>query len=137
MSEGLSKSLSIVLYVLLGISAIMGILFYAGGVSSETIIYWCYILFALAAIAAIVFPIIAMVNNPSGAKSALIGVGALVVVFGLAYVLAGDEMTPKYEEFISGPEASKRVGMGLIAFYILAIGAIGVTLFSGVTKFFK
>jgi len=137
MSEGLSKSLSIVLYVLLGISALLGILFYAGGISSEAIIYWCYALFGLATIAAIVFPIMAMVKNPKGAKSALVGVIALLAVFGISYVLAGDEMLPKYYDFISGPAASKQVGMGLIAFYILAIGAIGVTVFSGVTKFFK
>lgn len=137
MSQGLSKSLSIVLYVLLGISALLGILFYAGSVGAEVIIYWCYALFGLASIAAIVFPILAMAKNPAGAKSALIGVLALLAIFGISYVLAGDEMLPKYADFISGPAASKQVGMGLIAFYILAIGAIGVTVFSGVTKLFK
>lgn len=137
MSEGLSKSLSIVLYVLLGISALLGILFYAGAVGSESIIYWCYLLFALASISAIVFPIMAMAKNPGAAKSALVGVGALLLVFGISYVLAGDEMTSKYEEFISGPAASKRVGMGLIAFYILAFGAIAATVWTGITKIIK
>jgi hypothetical protein len=137
MSEGLSKALNIVLYVLLGVSALLGILFYTDSVSSETVIYWCYLLFALGAITAIVFPIINMAKNPSGAKSALIGVGALVFVFVIPYAVGGDEMTPKYEKFIDGPEASKRVSMGLIAFYILAIGAIVATIFSGVSKLFK
>lgn len=137
MSEGLSKSLSIVLYVLLGISAILGALFYAGTVSSETIIYWCYVLFALAAVSAIVFPVMTIVKNPAGGKIALIGIIALAAVFGISYALAGDEMTTKYEEFISGPAASKRVGMGLIAFYILAVGAIAATVWTGVTKIIK
>ncbi len=137
MSEGLSKILSIVLYALLGISAVLGVLFYFGGIDSEVIIYWCYALFGLAAITAIVFPIITMAKNPAGAKSALVGVIALAAVFGISYALAGDEMLPKYADFISGPEASKQVGMGLIAFYILAIGAIAVTALSGITKLFK
>lgn len=137
MSEGLTKVLNIVLYVLLGVSALLGILFYTESVSAETIIYWCYALFFLGAAVAIVFPIINMAKNPSGAKSALVGVIALLIVFGIAYALGGDEMTPKYEKFIDGPEASKRVSMGLIAFYILAIGAIVATVFSGISKLFK
>jgi hypothetical protein len=137
MSEGLSKALNIILYVLLGVSALLGVLFYTGSVGAETVIYWCYALFIIGAVTAIVFPIINMAKNPAGAKSALIGVGALVLVFVIAYALGGDEMTPKYEKFIDGPEASKRVSMGLIAFYILAIGAIVATVVSGVSKLFK
>jgi hypothetical protein len=137
MSEGLSKILNIVLYVLLGISALLGVLFYAGSVDSETLIAWCYILFGISAVAAIVFPIITMAKNPAGAKSALLGVVALIIVFVIAYALAGDEMLPKYKGFIEGPEASKRVGAGLIAFYILAVGAIVATVYSGVSKLFK
>lgn len=137
MSEGLTKILSIVLYVLMGVSALLGVLFYAEAVSEEALIYWCYTLFLLGAVAAIVFPIINIAKNPAGGKSALIGVIALLVVFGISYALAGDEMTDKYAKFISGPDASKRVSAGLISFYILAIGAIGVTIFSGFSKLFK
>lgn len=137
MSEGISKSLAIVLYVLLGVSALLGILFFAGVVETEMLIYWCYALFGLATAAAIIFPVLGMAKNPKGAKSALIGVSALVIIFIISYVMGGDEMTPKYEKFISGPEASKQVSMGLNAFYILAVGAIGVTVVSGFSKFFK
>ena len=137
MSEGLSKILTIVLYVLLGLSALLGVLFYFGSIESDVLIYWCYTLFGIGAITAVIFPIITMAKNPAGAKSALIGVGALLLVFVLAYAMAGNEMTDKYAEFISGPEASKRVSMGLIAFYILSIGAILATVISGFSKLFK
>lgn len=137
MSESSSKILNILLYVLMGISVLLGVLFYLGSVDSEILIYWCYVLFGIGAATAIIFPILTMAKNPSGAKSALIGVGALVLVFVIAYLLAGDEMTPKYEKFIAGPEASKRVSTGLIAFYILAIGAIVATISSGLSKLFK
>lgn len=137
MSEGLSKTLSIVLYVLMGISALLGILFYVDTVSAETLIYWCYALFAIGTIAAVVFPIIQMAKNPKGAKSALIGVIALAVVFAISYALGGDEMNDSYREFISGPAESKMVSAGLISFYILSLVAIAVTVLSGVSKIFK
>lgn len=137
MSEGLSKILPIVLYVLLGISALLGVLFYFGAVDTELLMTWCYILMALATASAVVFPIIAMTKDPKAAKSALIGVGALVVVFGISYALAGDEMTPKYAKFISTSEESKLVSTGLVAFYILAITAIVATISSAFMKIFK
>lgn len=137
MSEGLSKVLNIGLYVLLGVSAILGVLFYSDSIDSETLMYWCYVLFAIGTLTAIIFPIITMIKNPKGAKSALIGVLALAIVFVAAYALAGDEMTEKYYDFISGPEASRRVGTGLIAFYILAIGAIVATVYSSISKLIK
>lgn len=137
MSEGLSKILSIVLYVLLGVSALLGILFYVGSIDSNLIIYWCYALLFIGAAAAIVLPLINLGKNPKGAKTAVIGLVALFVVFLVAYMLAGDEMLPKYEAFIDGPEDSRLVGMGLIAFYILAFGAIGTVAFSSISKLIK
>jgi len=137
MSEGLTKILPTVLYVLLGISAVLGVLFYLGFVDTELLLTWCYILLGLATVSAVVFPILAMTKDPKAAKSALIGVGALVIVFGLSYALAGDEMTPKYAKFISTPEESKLVSTGLVAFYILAAGAIIATISSAFMKIFK
>jgi hypothetical protein len=137
MSEGLSKKLSIVLYALMGISALLGILFYTDSISAEMLIYWCYALFALGTLCAVVFPILEMAKNPKAAKSALIGVGALAVVFGISYALGGDEFPDRYAGFISGPGESKMVSAGLISFYILAVAAVVTTVYSGVSKMFK
>lgn len=137
MSEGIAKILNISLYVLLGVSALLGVLFYLDSVSVDAIIYWCYFLFGIGAAAAIVLPLINLGKNPKGAKTAVIGLVSLLVVFIISYALAGDEMLPKYEAFIDGPEDSKMVGMGLIAFYILAIGAIGAVAFSSISKLIK
>ncbi len=137
MSEGLSKILAIVLYVLMGVSTLLGILFYTESVSAELLIYWCYALLALGVLAAIVFPIMQIAKNPKGAKSALTGVVALGAVFGISYALGGDEMKDGYLEFISGPGESKMVSAGLISFYILSLVAIVVTVYSGVSKMFK
>ncbi|MBI1287170.1 MAG: hypothetical protein GC178_06280 [Flavobacteriales bacterium] len=95
----------------------------------------CYILFAVATLAAILFPIIQLVQNPKNAKGALIGIGALVVVVGISYALASD-VNPGNTEGVT-PETAKQVGTGLYAFYILAIVAVGATIYSEVSKFFK
>ena len=137
MSEGLSKILSILQYVLLGVSALLGILFYLEAIGTDLIIYWCYTLFFIGAAAAIILPLLHLAKDPKSGKYGLIGLVGLIVVFGISYAIAGDEMLPKYEAFIDGPEDSKMVGMGLIAFYILALGAIAAVLFSSVSKMIK
>jgi hypothetical protein len=93
-----------------------------------------YLLLAVAVVGAIGFPILEIAKNPKGAKGALIGVGLLVLVFGISYVLGSEENLSKIE--ISGGTA-KLVDTGLFAFYILALAAVGVTIYSEVSKIFK
>lgn len=94
----------------------------------------CYILFAVAALAAILFPVLQLIQNPKNAKGALVGIGALVVVFGISYALSSDVNPSKMEV---SAETVKQVGTGLYAFYILAIVAIAATVYSEVSKLFK
>lgn len=137
MSNGASKILPIVLYVLLGISTLLGVLFYSDVIGSDTLIYWCYALLALGIVITLISSLVRMIGNPKAGKSALVGLVALVVVFAVSYVLAGNEMTPKYADFISTPEASKLVGSGIIAFYILGLGAIAAVVISSLSKLVK
>lgn len=94
----------------------------------------CYILLAVATLAAIVFPIIQFVQHPKNAKGALIGIGALVVTVAISYVLASDNNPSNMEITAS---AAKQVGTGLYAFYLLAGIAIVAVVYSEVAKFFK
>ena len=94
----------------------------------------CYILLAVAVLSAVVFPIIQLAQNPKNAKGALMGIGALIVVVGISYVLASDN-NPSNMEIT--PEAAKQVGTGLYAFYILAAVAIVALVYSEVAKLFK
>lgn len=137
MSAGLNKILKFVQLGLLGLSAILGVVFLTGGISEDVIIYWCYILLVIAALAALGFSLANMAGNPKKAKSSVIGLVALLVVFGIAYAAGSDEILPQYEGFISDPSASKNVSMGLIAFYILGAGAIAAAVFAEVSRAFK
>ena len=94
----------------------------------------CYILLAVATLAAVVFPIIQFAQNPKNAKGALVGVGALVVVVAISYVLASDN-NPSNMEITA--DAAKQVGTGLFAFYFLAGVAVVAVIYSEVSKLFK
>ncbi len=96
-----------------------------------------YILIAAAALAAIVFPIIRLATNPKQAKGAMLGVLALVVVFGISWVLSSDEVLPEYEKFEMTPESTKMVGAGLVSFYILTLVAVGSMVFFGIKRIFR
>jgi hypothetical protein len=98
-----------------------------------------YLMISVAALAAIAYPIIYLVKNPSQAKSSLMGLAILVVVTLVSYFLAsGDVLTfPGYEKFEMTSASTKRVGMGLILFYFLALGAVGAVIYAELGKLFK
>ena len=96
-----------------------------------------YILLVVATLAAIAFPIMHLVANPKKAKEVGMAVGALLAVYILATLLASDEVTEHYAKFNVTETASKQVGTGLIAFYILAAGAVISALYTEVSKMLK
>jgi hypothetical protein len=133
-----NKLFNIILYSLLGLSALLSVLFAVDVVSEGILILWCYILLGVATVAAVVFPLITMAKNPKNAKNALIGVGGLIIVFGLGYVLSGsEEIFDANAKVLADGATSKLSEAGLIAFYILGAGAIGTIIFSEVSKMFK
>lgn len=132
-----SKILGILQYVLLGISALLGVLLLFDAISVDTVLYWCYFLAIGGAASAIIFPAIFMAQNPSKAKSTFAGLGLLILIAVIGYFSAGDEILSTYEKFIDDPDTSKYVGTGLITLYILGIGAIAAAVVGEVTKIFK
>jgi membrane protease YdiL (CAAX protease family) len=133
---GNNKLFSIILFSLLGISALLSILFFVGAISADLLLGWCYTLLGAAALVSIVFPIAIMAKNPKKAKTALFGVIGLLVIFGIGYAMAGSE-TYQLGEVTIDAGASRRSEAGIIAFYILIIGAIGAIIYSEVAKAFK
>ena len=133
-----NKLFSIILSALLGLSALLSLLFAFDAVSEGLLITWCYILLGVATLTAVVFPVITMVTNPKGAKNALIGVIALVVICGLGYAMAGNEVHIDYEGILLADEGTSQLSeAALIAFYILGAEAIGSIIFAEVSKMFK
>jgi hypothetical protein len=98
-----------------------------------------YLMIGGAAIAAIAFPVMFLAKNPAKAKSTLLGVGVLLLITLISFLIAsGDVMNfPGAEKFGMTEASTKRVGTGLIVFYILSFGAIGAVLYSELGKLFK
>jgi hypothetical protein len=137
MKDDLSKKAQYILIGLLGLSVILTILFYLEVVGAAVMLNWGYVLLGIAAITALVFPIIILAQDPKKAKGALFSLAGLLVVFGLGYVLASDAVLVSYEAYGVDAGTSQSVGMGLIGTYILlALSGGGIIVF-GIMSMFK
>jgi NADH:ubiquinone oxidoreductase subunit 6 (subunit J) len=96
-----------------------------------------YIMVVGAALTVLTFGIMRMLKHPKNAKKSLYTVGGLILVLLLGFALASSEVLPSYEKYEIDSGSAKRVGMGLIAFYVLAIGAIGAVLYTEFSKVFS
>jgi len=133
-----NKLFSTILIALLGVSALLSVLFFANVIAEGVLIGWCYVLLAIAAVSAVIFPLITMAQNPANAKTALIGVVALVVVFGLGYGLSsGVETLDVDGNLLATAAEAKMSEAGLIAFYIMGAGAIAAIIYAEVSKMLK
>jgi hypothetical protein len=100
-------------------------------------LYISYIIFGVAVLAAIVLPLINTVKNPSSLIKSGIGVGILVVVFIVSYVIADSELSAIGRGLGVTESSVKWIGAGLIMFYIALFVAIGGLLYSEISKAFK
>jgi len=98
-----------------------------------------YIMVAGGALAAITFPVMFLAKNPQKAKETLKGIGVLIAVVVISYILASSDTMefPGSEKFGMTESSTKRVGMGLITFYFLAFGAVAAVLYAELGKVFK
>ena len=132
----MEKSLKIALYAMMGMSAVLSVFQMKTG-DASIVIPWCYVLVGIAAIAAVVFPIIRMASDIKSAKNSLMGLIALLAIFGISYSLASSEILPSYEGYVDDEAKVKLIGGSIYAFYFLAIGAIGSTIYSEVSGMLK
>ncbi len=152
MDNTIRKTISIILYVLMGISVVLVAFFYFGklvpgteGTNMEEpvitgkILIWAAILVIITAGLALIFPIINLVSNPKSAKSGLfILLGVAILIF-VAYTLASNEVLkiPGYTGTDNIPGILKIAGTGLFTTYILAGLAVLSILYSEISKYFK
>ena len=127
-----------VLIVLMALSALAGILFYMGSLSEDTLINMGITLIIVAAAVTVLGALFNLASNPKGAVKMGISLVLFIVVFGIGYGMAGNQLTAlQLEEYKIGVETSKLVGMGLYATYISFGIAVAVILYSSIVKAFK
>ncbi len=140
-----NKLFSIILYVLLGISTLVILYFFIvtdfndlrvnASQTSGVIITFCYILLGIATLAALIFTIVQMMQN---IVKALISIGILLAIFGVSYIISGsEEIFDANAIMLADGSTSKISEAGLNMFYILGLGAIGIIIFSEVSKILK
>ena len=127
-----------ILIVLLLFAAIAAITFYTGALSEDTLINMGIGLVIATAAITILGAIFNIAAKPKSGIMMLFSIVLFVVVFGIAYAIAGNHLTNlQLEEYHITAQTSKLVGMGLYGTYIFFGLAILVILYSAVVKAFK
>ena len=100
-------------------------------------LYIFYVLLFIAVAAAMFFPLLAAIKSPSTLGKSAIGIGGMIVLFVVAYLMSGSEVNLKSAAMgITGP-VSKLIGAGLIMFYITLVLAILALIYSEISKALK
>lgn len=103
----------------------------------DIFLYLGYTLVIIAAVSAIILPLINALGNPSSLLKSGGGVVIIVALYFIAYAFSGSEVTQQYSKYEVGPELSKVVGGTLIMAYILLGFAIVGIVFTEFNKIFK
>lgn len=102
---------------------------------------WAYILFIIAAIAAVVFPLISTVTDVKAILQLLAILGATAVLVALSYFVFASDTAIDIIGYTgtdnSNPKALKWIGTGLFSTYIIFGIALLSILYSEVAKLFK
>ena len=132
------KRLNLLTYVIMAISAVITVYFMLdtsmeGGRVGPYLV-WAYILLGSAILLILVLPLFNIVSNPKALKKMAINVGFIVVVLGLAFLLASSAQTTVTEAMPEPPSAftMKLTDAGLKAAYFLFSGSLLAILFGAV-----
>lgn len=138
MKDSIANITRWILYLLLALSVIPGILFYAGMLDTELFINWAKLLLLIAVSVMVISPIYGFITNPQNLVKMLISIGVMVVVVVVAYSLSSNNFTEyRLEELKTTAETSELVGMGFYVTYIAFGLAIVSILYASVIKLFK
>lgn len=85
----------------------------------------------------LIFSLLGLFSDRAKLKKAAISIGLFLCIIGISYVLSEGVETPLKDGEVLSASGSKWVGTGIRTFYILAVIAISLMIFSGVTKIIK
>ena len=152
MSNLSNRLITILLWVLMAVTAVLLIIFYVGPVVegtggtnyeepviTSTFIVWAYILVGLTAGLTLVFSLLGLFMNPKGAKKSIFALVVAIAVIVIAWFLADDTVLnlPHYTGKDNVPQTLQLVDTGLIMTYLLAGLAVVAIIYSEVSKVFK
>ena len=105
----------------------------------NVMLIYAYVVFAVALVLAIMFPLINIISNPKGAMRTLIGVVAMLVIFFVSYLLSSDAPVPNpaANAYITKSAVLKLTDVGLYAGYAIFVIAILVILWGEIRSAVK
>jgi len=100
-------------------------------------LYLFYALLLIAVVAALVFPVIHSIKQPGALLKSAIGLGIVVVVFGVSYAIADSSVNVKAAAMGITESSSKLIGAGLIMFYVALVLSALALIYSEISKALK
>jgi hypothetical protein len=152
MSAKINKLTLILLWVLMGLTAIFALIFFLGGVVPGTegtryeepvitnsFIIYAYVLFGIAILISLFFTVRNFVLNPKGLRLSLITLGIAVILVGIAALLADNTVLdlPHYKGKDNIPRTLFLTDVGLfVAYFLLALAFLAI-IYSVISRYFK
>lgn len=100
-------------------------------------LYGAYLLVIVAALGAIVLPLINALSNPKSLLKSVLGVVVIGVIYLIGWGVSGDEVTAKYIEFDITSTSSQVIGGVLITTYLLMGIAVISIVYSEISKIIR
>lgn len=123
----------------MAIGTILMIMVMQSDATSSSSIGWflalSYILLIVSTVAAFSGTIINLITNPKKLMRSGIGVGVMLVIVLVSYLMSSDEVLDVYKNVT--PTGSKWSGAGLYTVYILLLGSVLAIIYSSVTRFIR
>jgi uncharacterized membrane protein len=138
MSDKTSKLIQWFLYLLMGISAVLGILFYTNAIKSDLLMYWGYLLLAVLILVTLAASLSNLFMHPKGAIKFAIILGGMVLIAIISYSVSTNTFTALQLEKMDITEStSKMVGAGLYITYVMFGAALLSIIYTAVSRIFK
>lgn len=99
-------------------------------------IYFTYFLFVVALAIALMGAVTGALAKPSSIKGSAFGIVGMLVIVGISYALANDEVLTTYPQGTTAA-AIKWSGAGLYTLYILVVLTVISVIYSGLARFIK
>jgi|8_EtaG_2_1085327.scaffolds.fasta_scaffold302537_1 hypothetical protein len=100
----------------------------------DIMLYGAYLLVIVAALGAIVLPLINALSNPKSLLKSALGILVIGVVYLISWAISGDEVTAKYIKFDITSTSSQVIGGVLITTYLLMGIAVISIIYSEIRK---
>lgn len=97
-----------------------------------------YILMGLAVVSAVMLAVKNLINKPKSAILFGIGIGLLVILIAIGYMMDNHKVMSQYPKYgVSTETKSGIIGGSLIATWIILVGAVALTLYAALADFIK